>query len=544
MSNTKYQEVFNKIVKLIDSLQGHEMSNEIRFEIGKVMFENSKEDNQLVKKLVPDLTKEFGKGYSKDSLYPMLYIYEHYHNKKEDFEKEKKLSLAQIKKLLPEKLPKYPNITAKSTRKKREKDFKRHELKTKIKSITLQNIKLFDDITIEFEDSVCFIGHNGSGKSAILRSLSLALSYTNDFLTIDEKNIIGYDFLKTNEFNNYGKPTNEKKGNIIVDFCINDESLSNKIEITKMSGGSYEFLMPENKIIEENNKFKFLVIGFPQNRYTKNKINFESSNEPHISDLKSIIFNEDSGINKLFAKFIVDNEKNENVKPVVNKIKEIIKTIIESEFDIAEIERDESNQETLLIKTNENPDGIDAELLSDGYKDLIGWIGYFCKKMYYAAKQKNRFENISAICLIDEIDTYLHPKWQRKILSVLINNFPNTQFIVTTHSPLILQGQKNIIELKNENNNITPVLHLDNAEFSYKTIMKEYFGIDFPFSFETEKIYNEYIVLKQKLLIDKVITKEFTKIVNLLSTKSIELEGIMRREIIQLEKLLDKNIDL
>ena len=43
-----------------------------------------------------------------------------------------------------------------------------------------------------------------------------------------------------------------------------------------------------------------------------------------------------------------------------------------------------------------------------------------------------------AICLIDEIDTYLHPQWQRTILRVMAETFTNTHFIVTTHSPLVI----------------------------------------------------------------------------------------------------------
>ena len=32
----------------------------------------------------------------------------------------------------------------------------------------------------------------------------------------------------------------------------------------------------------------------------------------------------------------------------------------------------------------------------------------------------------------------MHPSWQRKILGVLKKTFPNIQFIVTTHSPIVL----------------------------------------------------------------------------------------------------------
>ena len=42
------------------------------------------------------------------------------------------------------------------------------------------------------------------------------------------------------------------------------------------------------------------------------------------------------------------------------------------------------------------------------------------------------------VVMIDEIDLHLHPAWQRKMLRVLKNTFPNIQFIITTHSPQVL----------------------------------------------------------------------------------------------------------
>ncbi len=40
--------------------------------------------------------------------------------------------------------------------------------------------------------------------------------------------------------------------------------------------------------------------------------------------------------------------------------------------------------------------------------------------------------------LIDEVELHMHPSWQRKVLSVLREIFPNIQFIITTHSPIVL----------------------------------------------------------------------------------------------------------
>jgi predicted ATP-binding protein involved in virulence len=45
---------------------------------------------------------------------------------------------------------------------------------------------------------------------------------------------------------------------------------------------------------------------------------------------------------------------------------------------------------------------------------------------------------LHGIVLIDEVDTYLHPQVQYRILLVLMQQFPNFQFIVTTHSAVML----------------------------------------------------------------------------------------------------------
>ncbi|MCX6872973.1 MAG: AAA family ATPase [Verrucomicrobia bacterium] len=46
----------------------------------------------------------------------------------------------------------------------------------------------------------------------------------------------------------------------------------------------------------------------------------------------------------------------------------------------------------------------------------------------------------SGVVLIDEIDAHLHPEWQREIGFWLKGHFPNVQFLVTTHSPIICQA--------------------------------------------------------------------------------------------------------
>ncbi|CAI8703091.1 hypothetical protein EMIT0P291_100113 [Pseudomonas sp. IT-P291] len=49
------------------------------------------------------------------------------------------------------------------------------------------------------------------------------------------------------------------------------------------------------------------------------------------------------------------------------------------------------------------------------------------------------------IVLIDEVDLHLHPKWQRSLIRQLSETFPNCQFVLTTHSPLVISDAKDVL---------------------------------------------------------------------------------------------------
>ena len=85
------------------------------------------------------------------------------------------------------------------------------------------------------------------------------------------------------------------------------------------------------------------------------------------------------------------------------------------------------------------------DLLSDGYRNVIGLVADLAHRMAIL----NPFlgervcEETSGVVLIDEIDLHLHPSWQKKIVNDLKRTFPKVQFIVTTHSPFIIQSLEN-----------------------------------------------------------------------------------------------------
>ena len=106
------------------------------------------------------------------------------------------------------------------------------------------------------------------------------------------------------------------------------------------------------------------------------------------------------------------------------------------------------------------PYWLTYDMMSDGFKAMIN----ICAEIAYRCIQLNGFIGVEAvrstpgIIMIDEIDLFLHPHWQQHVLQDLQNAFPRMQFIVTTHSPFIVQSvnSQNVIALDSQNAPISP----------------------------------------------------------------------------------------
>ena len=76
--------------------------------------------------------------------------------------------------------------------------------------------------------------------------------------------------------------------------------------------------------------------------------------------------------------------------------------------------------------------------LSDGYRAYIGWVGDMLFHLCMGAASGAKLVDTRGLVLVDEIDLHLHPEWQRVVLPTLSRALPNVQFVVTTHSPLVV----------------------------------------------------------------------------------------------------------
>lgn len=97
--------------------------------------------------------------------------------------------------------------------------------------------------------------------------------------------------------------------------------------------------------------------------------------------------------------------------------------------------------------TDGNGARVRIEELSDGFRSVLGLTLELLRHLSIACGPDKIFsadampEVIApGVVLIDEVDAHLHPTWQREIGGTLVRLFPQMQFIVTSHSPLICQA--------------------------------------------------------------------------------------------------------
>lgn len=110
--------------------------------------------------------------------------------------------------------------------------------------------------------------------------------------------------------------------------------------------------------------------------------------------------------------------------------------------------------------------------LSAGYSAVLDIVTDLILKMQSQNDVVRAYEK-EGIVLIDEIETHLHLELQRVVLPMLTAIFPNIQFIVTTHSPFVLNSLENVIAFDLEHRE--PIEDL--TDYSYEALAEGYFGV-------------------------------------------------------------------
>ena len=99
---------------------------------------------------------------------------------------------------------------------------------------------------------------------------------------------------------------------------------------------------------------------------------------------------------------------------------------------------------------------LELDQLSGGQRAVLALAADLAWRMAQGNPHLDDPLGSEAIVLIDEIELHLHPSWQQRILTDLRRTFPNTQFIVSTHSPQVLTTvePEHVVELAREDGRI------------------------------------------------------------------------------------------
>jgi AAA domain, putative AbiEii toxin, Type IV TA system/AAA ATPase domain len=129
---------------------------------------------------------------------------------------------------------------------------------------------------------------------------------------------------------------------------------------------------------------------------------------------------------------------------------------------------------------------LPATWLSHGYQASLAWIadlvGHYLLDFGGEVPPEVQPEHMEGLVLIDELDLYLHPKWQAGLVRALKLTFPRMQFVVTTHSPILLNALRPdevvTLYLDGEGNVQRHLEERDPRLLTGTELYSEFFGID------------------------------------------------------------------
>lgn len=320
----------------------------------------------------------------------------------------------------------------------------------KIKSIALSDYKCFKkaDINCQRKDGSIYqwtvlLGNNNTGKTNILKAIAgmrpkkLALRLKKQ--EPDEVLIpMSFPLWKSGIIN-------DDLENIKQEISLD---LTNFKSAWKC--GSQGTSIDSERVLEKT----FNIMAYGVSRYPSNT----SLAESLCDDCATLFSTEERLVNIEEWLMQLDySAKSENViaRSRLAKIKELITSGIFPEIQDFKFENTDAQHNHVLFQSKDG--WFNYTELGFGYQSMLAWVIDLAKRLFDKFPQSENPLEEEAIVLIDEIDLHLHPQWQRDVISIVSRIFKNIQFIVTTHSPLVIQSLEdvNLYVLTRENEKVS-----------------------------------------------------------------------------------------
>jgi predicted ATP-binding protein involved in virulence len=362
-----------------------------------------------------------------------------------------------------------------------------------ITSLKIQNVKCFKEKqTIDFLDSTgriyqwnILLGDNGTGKTTLLRSIYMTIAnhYRWDkkkyiqLLNFSESSFLDVTYLSSNQ---------------IIHECITAKKERNSFNFT----ASYESKEKEEIEFPDINMDHFIAYG--ANRIGEKENYVSPYEESTLVDEEVKLINvEDYLITLDYLKNKEEGKKSEREYKIVE---DILKKVLPDVEDIRIITKGRKPYVEFLMQYG----WVKYQDLSLGYQTVTAWMVDLAVRMFEKFSRYKKPLAQPAVVMVDEIDLHMHPRWQQKIMRHLSEQFPKIQFIVTAHSPLIVQSatDANVIVLKREGNQVV----VDNDPISVKNwrvdqiLASDMFGVSMRDEQITEKLNRRRILLRKEKL--------------------------------------------
>ena len=339
----------------------------------------------------------------------------------------------------------------------------------KLKSVEIENYRAIEKLKLPLDPSLTVLhGDNGYGKTSVLSAIAVGLGH---------EGMLG-SFL-----------------DVFIYFCEGDwrEGAGNPlVSLTSMDGkacerpGTRSVFEREKAEIEMSGRREIMEKALVGNSQENRKIPIGAlyGNDRTVSDVpESVVsprqlprrvprldalkgaFSARTDFEDLFAWFYFkeDEELREQKerRDFDYQLKEVsaVRQAISSMLPEVSNPRTESNPPRFIV-SQESEQGrvekLSLDQLSGGYRIVLALAADLARRMVQGNPHLDDPLESEAVVLIDEVELHLHPAWQQRILGDLRRTFPNTQFIVSTHSPQVLTTvePQRIVELSREGDRI------------------------------------------------------------------------------------------
>jgi predicted ATP-binding protein involved in virulence len=322
----------------------------------------------------------------------------------------------------------------------------------RIKSLSIENFRGIEELTLEFNtlEPIVFIGVNGVGKSSILDCLTNLIRIFICNISDVQSPEYFRDFDIKNDFQNMRiellLSINSKEGSVIVNKNRRELSISGLPKETENTGMEFDVYQLKKEFGDLNKKKILpLAISYSSKRLVSAFELDESIIEQSypFNAYKSFL-DSSFGFEDFFQwfknredienEFMRDNPIHRDLQ--LGSVREAIYKLI-PDFQELRVRRS-----PLRMTVNKKNQELLLDQLSDGEKCLLAMVGDLARRLAIANPGLSDPLQGTGVILIDEIELHLHPGWQYEIIPALTRTFPNCQFIVTTHSPIVLSQVK------------------------------------------------------------------------------------------------------